>query len=137
MIKPLRRTHLRVWSLLAVLLPAAILAGWLAVPRPATDVVLQPQAPASLPLLLGQNDKPERAVSLRSTADASTLQLEWVERSPLTTPSALVYAGPVLLGRIGPRGVYRFSFRPTPEGKRPQITVYDIIHHKIIEKINF
>jgi len=137
MIKPLRRTHWQVWSLLAVLLPASILAGWLMVPRPAAGTDLQPGASASLPVLLGWNDKADRMVSLRAAADTSMLQLEWVERSPLTAPSALVYAGPALLGRIGPQGVYRFSFRPTPEGRHTQITVYDIIHHKILEKINF
>jgi len=137
MIKPLRRIHLQVWSLLAILLPIAILTGWWAVPQPATDILLQPQASAPLPLLLSKNERPERTVSLRATADTSILQVEWMERSPLTVSSALVYAGPALLGRIGPQGVYRFSFRAAPEGKRPQITVYDIIHHKLIEKINF
>jgi len=137
MIKPLRRRHLQIWSLLAVLLPAAILTAWLVVPQPATDLLLQPETAAPLPLLLGQNDKPERTVSLRAVADSSMLQLEWVARSPLTAPSALVYAGPALLGRIGPRGNYRFSFRPSPGSRRPQIILYDIIHHTVIEKINF
>jgi hypothetical protein len=137
MIKPLRRRHLQVWSLLAILLPATIMAGWLAIPRAATDFLLQSEAPPPLPLLLAQSDKPGRTVSLRASADTSTLQLEWIERSPLTTPTALVYAGQALLGRIGPQGTYRFSFRPTPNGKHPPITVYDIIHHQLIEKINF
>jgi len=137
MIKPLRKRHLQLWLGLAFLLPASILAGWLAVPAPATDTLLQPATPAPLPLRLASHDSPAQTITLRASADTATLQLEWVTKSELAAPSALIYAGERLLGRIGPQGVYRFSFTPGGKDIHPSFTVYDIIHHKNIEKINF
>lgn len=44
MIKILRKRHLQIWILWAVLLPVAIIAAWLAVPKKAEQELLQPPA---------------------------------------------------------------------------------------------
>ena len=44
MIKELRKKHLQIWTLLAVLIPVGIVAGWIAVPKKVTQELLQPPA---------------------------------------------------------------------------------------------
>jgi hypothetical protein len=38
----LRKRHLQLWILLAVLIPVGIIAAWMAVPKKATQELLQP-----------------------------------------------------------------------------------------------
>jgi hypothetical protein len=47
MIKSLRKRHLQIWILWAVLLPAGIIVAWMAVPKKATQKLLQPPAKTS------------------------------------------------------------------------------------------
>jgi hypothetical protein len=54
MIKTLRKRHLQIWTLLAVLIPVGIIVAWLAVPPKATDKLLQPAA-IDLPALIKVN----------------------------------------------------------------------------------
>jgi hypothetical protein len=44
MIKNLRKGHLQIWILWAVLLPAGIIIAWMAVPEKVTQELLQPPA---------------------------------------------------------------------------------------------
>jgi hypothetical protein len=51
MIKTLRKRHLQIWILWAVLLPVGIIASWMAVPKKVTQELLQPPAKTNeLPL---------------------------------------------------------------------------------------
>jgi hypothetical protein len=47
MIKTLRKRHLQIWILWAVLIPAGIITAWMAVPKKATQELLQPPAKAN------------------------------------------------------------------------------------------
>jgi len=97
----------------------------------------EPVAPPALPLVLAHIDHPGLLANLRASADTTTLQLEWIVKKAVTAPATLVYAGPGLLGRIGPQGVYRFSFPRPGDGKLPEFTLYDNIHHRVTERIKF
>jgi hypothetical protein len=44
MMKPLRKRHLQIWILWAVLLPVGIVSAWMAVPKKVTQELLQPPA---------------------------------------------------------------------------------------------
>jgi len=146
MIKPLRRRHLQIWIALAVLLPSGIIGGWLVVPQSARDHLLQPPGSKVLPLLIKTIDKINYTANLRSSADTISLQLEWINKNPVTSPSALIYMlhdsereieQADIVGRIDSRGAYYFHLKNDPEGKRMQLVLYDIIHHKIIDHIQF
>lgn len=149
MMKPLRKRHLQVWTILAILLPVGILIAWFAVPQQAKDILLQPAAVQPLPLVL--HTYPARGVyeiNLRSTTDSAELQLEWKNKQTLTYPTATIYKLPindsdiqhgVLIGRIEARGNYYFkvdSTFKTNSGQGYSLVVYDFIHKKIIDKIN-
>jgi hypothetical protein len=44
MIKPLRKRHLQIWILWAVLIPIGVIVAWMAVPKKVTQELLQPPA---------------------------------------------------------------------------------------------
>jgi hypothetical protein len=41
MIKPLRKKHLQIWILLAIVLPVGIAVAWFSIPKKATQELLQ------------------------------------------------------------------------------------------------
>jgi len=146
MIKPLRKTHLQIWATLAVLLPVGTISAWLVVPKPVRDHLLQPPSILAFPLLLKNVDKANYTANLRSNADTSALQLEWINKEPLITPSALVYQvsdgqkdiqNANIVGRIDSRGTYHFALKKDSTEKIIHLVLYDIIRHKIIDLINF
>jgi hypothetical protein len=146
MIKPLRKRHLQIWATLAVLLPIGILSAWLVVPKPVREHLLQPASAQALPLLLKNIDKINYSAILRSNADTSVLQLEWINKKPLVVPSALIYQvsdglknmqDANIVGRIDVQGTYLFPLKKDPANKNIQFVLYDIVHHKIIYLINF
>jgi hypothetical protein len=47
MIKQVRKRHLQIWALWAVLIPVGIIVAWMAVPKKVTQELLQKVAPAS------------------------------------------------------------------------------------------
>jgi len=48
MIKQLRKRHLQIWILWAVLLPVGIIIAWMSVPKKVTQELLQPPAKSSV-----------------------------------------------------------------------------------------
>lgn len=146
MIKPLRKRHLQIWSLLAVLLPLGIISAWLAIPGTAYDKLMQPTAGHALPVIVKSYKKTDFTINIRTNMDHSSWQLEWTNNSALTTPSALIYqkqndvADSIkdsdLIGRIDARGTYYFSLKNTDKAEGFHFIIYDIIHHRVIEKIN-
>jgi hypothetical protein len=148
MIKQLRKKHLFIWRLLALLLPAGIIIAWLAVPKQSFQVLLQPGSVNPLPVILKKIEKENYTISVRSNEDTSQLQLEWVNKAVLQYPTATIYAGSdfknintaKLIGRIEARGNWYFSLDSTFK-KGTDITdhfiLYDFIHQQVIDTINF
>ena len=147
MIKPLRKRHLQIWSILLLLLPSVIILGRLAVPAPAKNKLLQPIATAALPLLLKTKAKNDYVANIRSTVDSSNLQLEWINKNALTVPTALIYKlskgstkgadEKELVGRIEARGTYHFALKKENAALKPSFLLYDFIHQKNIDTLNF
>jgi len=146
MIKPLRKRHLQIWITLAVLLPIGIVSAWLVVPQPVKNHLLQPASSQALPTVLKGLAQRNPFIDIRCNADTSVLQLEWVSRTELTFPSALIYQvsdsskGIIdgeIVGRVDMRGAYHFPLKKNPTTKDFHFIIYDIIHHKIIQRINF
>jgi hypothetical protein len=148
MIKPQRKKHLQIWMVLALLLPAGIISAWLTIPHPATGPLLQPAPPPALPVVLKTTEIGNDTVRLRSNPPDSSLQLEWINTDALTAPSAIIYltlrdsgepdptAGADIIGRIEGRGTYRFLLKDLPTGAIRHFLLYDIIHHRLIGRVN-
>ncbi|HLK27641.1 MAG TPA: hypothetical protein VKT28_03615 [Puia sp.] len=146
MIKPLRKRHLQIWIALSVLLPVGIISAWLVVPQQVKDRLLQPKTTSEFPILIKNVKQRNPFIAIRSNADTSALQLEWSMRTELTYPSALIYQvsdsnkqieDGNIIGRIDVRGTYYFALKKDSAVKDFHFIVYDIIHHKIIQRINF
>ncbi len=150
MIKPLRKRHLQIWMTLAILIPLGIISAVLVIPKTARDKLFQPGATAALPLILKTIDKAGYTVNLRSSADTSALQLEWISKEVLTYPSALVYQVPfaetdvekegadaLIVGRIEGKGIYHFPLKKGTAGRAQNFVLYDIIHHQKIDSLTF
>jgi len=146
MIKQLRKRHLQIWSLLLLLIPAGIIAAWVSIPKQPVNILLQPVATDALPINLKTIDKPNYKVSLKTNNERTALQLEWINKSTLTSPSALIYkisefatkdiTENDLIGRIDVRGIFHFNLKNDTSLTRKFI-LYDIIHHQSIDTINF
>lgn len=148
MIKPLRKRHLQIWMTLALLLPIGIIMAWLVVPKPVTDRLFQPPTGSVLPKLIHTIKKEGYTINLRESEDRSAMQLEWINQSTITSPSALIYElhsshdevnerSGSLIGRIDNRGVYYFPLGMDSGKKDFHFALYDIIHHHIIDRIDF
>jgi hypothetical protein len=148
MIKPLRKRHLQIWSMLMVLLPVSIVSAWRAIPKPATDKLLQPAAAMAYPLILKTVEKENYTIRLRKDNN-SLLQLEWLNKKTLTAPTATIYKiatgsndikSGSLIGRIEASGTYRFpvdsSFLPFNSSGN-KLLLYDFIHQQIIDSVKF
>jgi hypothetical protein len=148
MIKPLRKKHVQIWFYLAILIPLGIVSAWLAVPKAVTDRILHPGPSYELPVLIKTISKDNYSVSLRRQEDWSAVQLEWNNHLALTAPSAIIYQthpekgtdsleGAGLIGRIDSRGTYYFPLKNDSVNIHFHFMLYDIIHHKVIDRINF
>src|SRR5258705_3444940 len=93
MIRPLRKRHLFIWRLLAFLLPAGIVIAWLSIPKQSAQILLQPETATQLPIVLSKVENENYIVSVRSNADTSKIQLEWINKKILQYPTATIYAG--------------------------------------------
>jgi hypothetical protein len=144
MMKSLRKRHLQVWSLLALLVPLGIISAWLAVPPVVKNKLLQPGTAEILPVITASVEKNNYTVHLRSNKERTQFQLEWISKEVSVLPSSLIYkiSRPEneLIGRIELKGTYRFpldtSFR-TVDRSAYQLLLYDIIHRQIIDSIKF
>ncbi len=148
MIKPLRKRHLQIWTGIAVLLPVGMICAWLIVPKPVKDHLWQPASTMALPVIIKSVKKENYTVNLRTSNDCSAIQLEWINQEALTSPSALIYElsqsdtgqhieNADLIGRLDSRGIYHFALKKESADTPVQFVLYDIIHHQIIDRINF
>ena len=146
--KPLRKKHLLIWRLLALLLPAGIIIAWLSVPKQTPQTLLQPDAANPLPVILKKIEKENYTVSVRSNGDTSQLQLEWINKAVLQYPTATIYSGSdfkninnaKLIGRIEARGNWCFQLDSTfkkSSVNTDHFFLYDFIHQQVIDTINF
>jgi hypothetical protein len=146
MIRPLRKRHFQIWVVLAIILPAGIISGWQAIKLPVKNSLLQPSPSAALPVNIENIGKPNYATSLRASTDKSSWQLEWINNAELTAPSAIIYQTKGgndkiedgdIIGRIEGRGVFHFPLKKDTSGNPFHFVLYDIIHHQVIDRINF
>jgi hypothetical protein len=146
MTKSLRKKHLLIWLVCAVLFPAGIITAYSSVEKAATDSLLQPAKVEALPIVLKQKESSEYAVAIRCNNDTSQLQLEWKNKNILTVPTAVIYqsskntkdiSSAKAVGRIEGRGSFYFTVDSTFTGSNYQLLVYDFIHQQLIETINF
>jgi hypothetical protein len=143
MIKTLRKRHLQIWSLWALLLPLGIIAATLARKPVVKDNFAQTQNMAAWPVLIAEKKLSENSLQLRTTTAGTVRQLVWLNREPLTVPSATIYlakadtatmAGAAYLGRIETRGTYVFSL---PVQSEYHFLLFDFIHQQIIGRLSF
>jgi len=144
MIRPLRKRHLQIWSVLAVLIPIGIISALIVRPKPARDVLLQPTFSEALPIVIKTVEKENYTVSLRGN-DQTATQLEWINKSVLAFPTAVIYKATgsfspeksELIGRIEARGNYHFALKPDSASSSNRFILYDFIHQQILDSINF
>lgn len=138
--KPLRRRHLQVWALLAVLIPAGIISGYFAVPKEETNKLLQEDSTAALPVVVNKIERKDYSVYLRSSADKMNLQLQWINTKASTVPSSLIYKTGTgekeLIGRVEGQGRFYFPLMADSTNSY-QFILYDIIHQQTIDTIKF
>lgn len=146
MIKPLRKRHRQVWTLLAVLLPAGILLSWLVIPNPVPVKLLKPVSMELLPVTKYTIEKKEFIVNIRTNRENTAWQLEWKNKQALTVPSAVIYRvkdnntdikKSQLIGRIEAKGDYTFQLEHASSQQDLNFVVYDFIHEKIIDFLPF
>ena len=147
MIKAQRKRHRQIWILTALILPALIIAGWLAIPNMQPVKFLQEESTVLLPVIVKSKDENNYLVNIRSNNNKSLWQLEWKNKSVLMVPSAVIYKiinpdkninNQQLIGRIETQGFYLFSLPNDSTGyKKMNLVLYDFIHEKKIDSINF
>ena len=140
MIKPLRKRHLQIWMLLAILIPAGIISAYMAVPKEALDKLLQQDKTAALPVEIKKIEQKNYNAYLRSSADKKQYQLQMNIINESTTPSSLIYQvnnrEKELIGRIATKGSYYFSLK-ADSSNTYKFVLYDIIHQQTIDTIKF
>jgi hypothetical protein len=146
MIKPLRKRHLQVWIVLAVVLPIGVLVSWLVIPNQKAVKLLQPSEHSLLPVIWKSKDLLKYQVTIRTDSKNEQWQLEWINKMVLQVPSAVIYRanGAVditkneLIGRIETRGRYTFPLRRIAGKEQPiEFILYDFIHQQLIDSIKF
>lgn len=146
MIKSLRKKHLRAWLILAFLMPVGIITAYVSIKKPITDKLLQPATIEELPFVSREIEKDNYLILIRRNDNASQFQLQWINKTALTIPTATIYKVPVnsidisegeLIGRIEARGSYQFAIDSSFNKGDFKLIVYDFIHKQIIDTIKF
>lgn len=140
MIKPLRKKHLQVWILLAVLIPAGLISAYMAIPKAVFNKILQVDRSEELPVLVNKVERKNYSVYLRSSADKMSYQLQWINTQESTQPSSLIYketnGEKELIGRIGSTGTYFFPLKADSTTSY-RFSLVDIIHQQTTDIIKF
>lgn len=149
MIKNLRKRHLQIWLLWAIIFPIAIFFAWKSIPQFPTQILIQNTSSRPLPLVIQEWDRKNYQVQLQTDQLKTIYQLEWRNKTVLLHPTATVYftrQNPFLadqsmyIGRIEARGLYHFPVNSTYKqwiGATGKIVLYDFIHQQIIDTLNF
>ncbi|MGG9960611.1 hypothetical protein [Ferruginibacter sp. SUN106] len=140
MIKPLRRRHLQIWSLLAILIPAGIISAYIVVPEKVLSKLIEENKAAALPVEIKKLQRKNYVAFLRSSTDRKNYQLQISIISESTTPSSLIYQihknDKELIGRTATKGSYYFPLKADSTGSY-NFLLYDIIHQQNIDTLNF
>lgn len=140
MIKPLRKRHLQIWTLWAVLIPIGIIIAWMAVPEKPIQELLQEPGNEVLPVLVRSVERPNYRVNLKANKDKTRYQIEWINKAGSTMPSSLIYkiSQPEneLVGRVKSSGVFHFNLSKDSTNTYDFI-LYDIITQQTIDSLKF
>lgn len=139
----------------ALLLPAGIVYAWLAIPNQSSVKLLQEPSQELLPVIIKSKDAKDYSIHIRSNKENTQWQLEWKNKTVLMVPSAVIYKASLsqsgggenyifkpeqaeLVGRIETKGDYVFPLKMDSTGLQQfHFILYDFIHEKAIEFINF
>ncbi len=142
MIRTLRKRHLQIWSLWALLLPLGIVAAVVS-RKPEAIVKSAPVPNEREPVLIKEQMWNSNIIQLRGRDNSAISKLVWINKAPLNVPSATLYFSVAntdnittaqYIGRIEGRGDYAFAL-DTREARSFYIILYDFIHQKIIDRI--
>jgi hypothetical protein len=141
-IRPLRKRHLQIWMLWALLLPLGIVSAVMArrsIPSSAIEI----QNGFLLPVVIKEKIWNGNTLQLRGSTQSKVQQLVWMNKQMLSIASAALYleesdinsvSSPKYIGRIESRGNYVFEL---PVKSKYHFIVYDFIHQQIVDRINF
>ncbi|GAB2817410.1 hypothetical protein [Ferruginibacter profundus] len=140
MIQPLRKKHLQIWSLLAILIPAGIISAYMIVPKEVVNKLTGKNNAAALPVEIKKLERKNYSACLRNSTDRKNYQLQINILNESTTPSSLIYQlnkdDNELIGRTASKGNYYFSLKADSSGSY-SFLLYDIIHRQNIDTLNF
>ena len=142
MIRPLRKRHLQIWILWALLLPLGIVSAVMA--RRATPIsAVEMQDGSLLAVVVKEKIWNGNTIQLRGSNQSAVQQLVWTNTQMLSIASATIYiayadtnsiASSKYIGRIESRGNYIFDL---PAKDQYHFIIYDFIHQQIVDRINF
>ena len=144
MIKQLRKRHFQIWFVMMILIPMGIIAATMVIPQQHDNPTLQPTPVVALPVIIKTVEHENYTVNLRGNSSIPG-QLEWINKSVLTFPTAVIYktisgkkdtGEATFIGRIEARGTYHFDLKKDSSNNFHFI-LYDFIHRQIIDSINF
>ena len=140
MILRLRKRHLLLWLVIAVVLPALVMYALLQIPGKDYQGFNLLNEASTLPVLMaGQSDLFKSEIR---PLQGDKYQLSIIVVEPITSPGVVVYFGGntdnpqanYLLGRVSSRGVYYFELANVDD-TRANVILYDMIHSKVISSI--
>jgi|SRR4030095_16043042 hypothetical protein len=163
MIKPLRKRHLQIWILWAVLIPIGIIVAWMAVPQKATQELLQNKTPGSTYHTIDSIERENYKINILIPNSVSIehpvgweydLKVEFINKKESAIDSLLLYKvidytdnnvdKQELLGRIESNGMQDFRLKVfdlrvnnNRFDYRDKFLLYDIIRKQIVDTINF
>ena len=91
MIKKLRRRHLQIWILWAVLLPVGIVVAYVSVPKKVNQSLYQPPNPEKIIIAERATDKYILRVCVDSNVKSEKLYLEFINANGGQVPPILIY----------------------------------------------
>ena len=148
MIKTLRKRHLQIWALWALLIPVGIVVAWMAVPEKVTQELLQKENTEILPVALGTEAKKGKYYSLLlRNKQGSKYQLYWKPyngsnygHNIYSHKSFLIYlvrnSEQELIGRVGEYRPYYFDL-PNDSSDTYVFVIYDPFNKKTIDSLKF
>lgn len=145
--RALRKRHRQIWYAMVMIVPPLLLLSWLVIPDTAPVKEIRIAPATVLPEIVYAGGTENFQANLRSNADRTIWQLEWINKKVLAVPSAVIYksngntfdpAAAQIAGRIETKGRYYFPLQDTTAIRRPvKLIVYDFIHERVIDSINF
>jgi len=153
MIKSLRKRHLQIWVLWAILLPVGIIVAWMAVPKKVTQELLQQGTLKNTNVILGsaENENCKISILLDRAEKENSIRLEFINKKESVNPSLLIYwaaestvnhnAKQELLGRTEGKGPFYFALSylevhsPWKISYTRKFILYDIRKSQAIDSI--